>query len=195
MVIYNDLGYWCGQIGYRPPGYADFAINLIKELYIIAHYPESVLDVGCAFGFIVSRLRSLGINAFGVDISGYALSRAYDEVKPYLKQGDVGQLPYADKEFDFVFSSGVLEHLPADDLNKAVKEIQRVSRRGIMGVSCKDDPTTHEDDDKTHLVILTQKEWQGMFPSQYKVISDSEASWIRNTYSLLVGRLTGRRLD
>ena len=193
--IYESPEYWCGEVGYRPPGYSDFIINLMKELYVIANYPESVLDIGCAYGFSVCRLRLLRINAFGIDISNYALSKAYERVKPFLKQGDVCELPYKDKEFDFILCTGVLEHLTEEQLNRAIPEILRVSHRGVIGVSCKDDPTTHEDDDKTHCVILTRKEWQEMFPPQYKVISDSTASWMKNTYSLITSKLIGRGIN
>ena len=173
--IYDNPEYWCGDIGYRPPGYGDFTINAVKEICILLYRPKSVLDIGCAYGFTVARLNALGIYAVGLDCSALALSRC--PVRTNLVQGVAWELPFKDKEFDFAFSSGVLEHIPKDKLQLAVSEIQRVCRRGLIGVSCRDDPTTHDDDDKTHETILSQKDWQSLFSNDFTIVSDSEPYW------------------
>ena len=43
----------------------------IKEKY----RPKTVLDAGCAMGLLVAALRDLGVEAYGVDLSEYAISR------------------------------------------------------------------------------------------------------------------------
>jgi len=43
---------------------------------------------------------------------------------------DVGALPFADKSFDFVYCSHLLEHV--DDPEKACSELMRVGRRGYI---------------------------------------------------------------
>lgn len=37
--------------------------------------PESVLDVGCAMGYLVEALRDLGVEAYGVDVSSTQFPR------------------------------------------------------------------------------------------------------------------------
>jgi len=175
--IYNNPEYWSGETGYRPPGYSDFPINWIKEGCIIFHTPKSILDVGCAFGYSVARLRKLGYMAMGIDISSYATGKAPDEVKPYIVCAPAWKMPFEDKQFDFVFSSGMLEHIPVSKLKRTIDEMVRVGSRGLIGVSCKDDPTTREGADDTHEIILTKSQWQGMFPKEFKVISDSFEGW------------------
>ena len=179
--IYDNPGYWCGNIGYRPPGYFDFTINSIKEMAILLHRPTSVLDIGCAYGVTVWRLNKIGLPAKGLDISQLALSRAPD--KQYLTQGVVWDMPFKDKEFDFAFSSGMLEHVPEDLLSQTVNEIKRVANRGLLGIAVTDDETTHQEDDKTHEKIKSIKEWKELFPPEFEIISDSEVSW--RIYSLL----------
>lgn len=49
--------------------------------------------------------------------------------KPFLV-ADVGQLPFADKSFDFVYCSHLLEHVP--DPVQACSEIARVGTRGFI---------------------------------------------------------------
>jgi len=60
--------------------------------------PKTVLDIGCAKGFLVLAFRNLSIEAYGVDISEYAISNAPNEVKQYLYKVDIKQdtLPFKD---------------------------------------------------------------------------------------------------
>src|SRR5690242_6887663 len=44
------------------------ADRIVRELR-----PQSVLDAGCAMGFLVEGLRRRGVEAFGFDISEYAI--------------------------------------------------------------------------------------------------------------------------
>lgn len=173
--IYEDPEYWCGQIGYKPPGYGDFCINTVKEIAILLNRPKSVLDLGCAYGYSVARLNDLKIYTVGIDISKLAISRC--PVKTNLIHAPIWDLPFKDKEFDFAFSSGMLEHVPQCKLFKSVNEILRVSNRGLIAVSCLEDITTHAQDDETHEIKMTREQWQKLFPKEYIVISDSEASW------------------
>jgi len=47
---------------------------------------------------------------------------------PNFRLADVRRLPFPDRSFDFVFCSHVLEHLPPEDVPKALKELYRVCR-------------------------------------------------------------------
>ena len=174
---YESPEYWCGDSGYRAPGYVDFPINRIKEIAILLRKPRNVLDVGCAMGFSVACLRILGIEAWGLDISKYALSRAPEFITPFLFNASVCSIPLQDKSFDLIFSSGMLEHIPKRNLHKAINEIVRVGKRGLIGVSCLDDETTREGADDTHEVILKLREWQDLFPCDFEVVSDSSEAW------------------
>lgn len=187
-IVYNDPEYWCGNKGYRPPGYADFTINTLKAVLIASYKPVNVLDLGCAFGFVVGWLRMAGMEAYGADISSYAISKAIDAVKPYLTVCPSWDMPFPGKKFDLLFSSGMLEHIPEDKLGDSIKEMQRVAQRGIIGVACTDDESTKVNEDETHGLLHSRKEWQKMFNHNFAVISDSEFSWRLNTM-IRVGKL------
>jgi len=73
--------------------------------------PKKVPDVGCGLGLMVKYLRMLGVEAYGVDASNYALTRADSEVRGYLKKGRIGKIPFSDKSFDLVVTYDVLEHI------------------------------------------------------------------------------------
>jgi ubiquinone/menaquinone biosynthesis C-methylase UbiE len=92
--------------------------------------PKKVLDVGCAKGFLVKAFKDQGIEAWGVDVSEYALSTAPEDVREHLYRVDLNKdaLPFADGYFDCVTFLGTIECL--DDYNKILNEIRRVMQPG-----------------------------------------------------------------
>lgn len=50
---------------------------------------KKVLVLGCAYGFLVKYLTTLGVNAYGVDFSTYAVSQAPTEIASKIILGDV----------------------------------------------------------------------------------------------------------
>jgi len=51
--------------------------------------------------------------------------------RPFVK-ADVCDMPFKDKEFDYVMAFFLLEHIP--NVEKAISEIQRVGKRGIIAL-------------------------------------------------------------
>lgn len=123
--------------GDRRYGYGGFKydgrwVSFAKKL--IAHYGlqpgDRVLDIGCAKGFVVHDFRAGGMEAFGLDISDYAIANAMDDVKPFLRTGTAADLSaYADQSFDLVLSINTLHNLQLPQLFQALREIERVGRR------------------------------------------------------------------
>lgn len=101
---------------------------------IIAHYKlragHRVLDIGCAKGFLVKDLMKVcpGLEAFGLDISDYALKQCEPEVVGRLHLGCARSLPFPDKSFDYVISINTLHNLEGNDLKNALGEVMRVSK-------------------------------------------------------------------
>lgn len=181
LNIFEKPGYWCGELGYRPGfdgiGYKDFAIHQVKVDYIMSRKPKGkVVDIGCAFGYIVKRLRDKSIDAWGVDVSQYALSKAPDEAKPYLKQASADNLPFGDKEFDIAFSASTFEHLPPEIVPKAIAEAVRVAKRGIIAVTPGDAP--HFDEDITHQTKQPLAWWRKQFPPEFEIRNDADEEWL-----------------
>ena len=75
---------------------------------IVSHFKlkpgDRVLDIGCAKGFLVKDLLSLGIDAYGLDISEYALENCEPEVTGRLHLGSAHKLPFPNKSFSAVIS-------------------------------------------------------------------------------------------
>ena len=109
--------------GYTGVGYRDFYKHDITTQHILARKPESVLELGCAKGFILKRLQDAGIIAGGLEISKHCyLTRACENIL----QANICKTPWVvpdhhtqvrkDLEYDLCFSIAVLEHIPEDKL-------------------------------------------------------------------------------
>lgn len=101
----------------------------------IARYglaPDSrVLDIGCAKGFLVRDLTAAcpGLEAFGLDISSYALMNCHPEAAGRLHLGDARSLPFPDNSFDAVFNINTVHNLERGGCIQALREMTRVCRR------------------------------------------------------------------
>ena len=94
--------------------------------------PKSCLDIGCGTGGLVRRLRTLGIDAYGSEISDAALELNHPSSVQYIKIGDITSLPFEENEFDCVVSFDVLEHIDRGQIEKAVNESIRVARKFVL---------------------------------------------------------------
>jgi ubiquinone/menaquinone biosynthesis C-methylase UbiE len=91
-----------------------------------------VLDVGCAKGFLVKdfMIACPGLEAFGLDISEYAMLHCEPEVVGRLHLGNALRLPFPDQSFDAVVCINTVHNLVHGECVQAVKEIERVARGG-----------------------------------------------------------------
>ncbi len=106
---------------------------------ILAHVKagESVLDSGCGEGVIPIMLAKRGIASTGSDLSRpniehanqLAKSQGVESLTTFL-EADAERLPFADRSFDVVISSHVLEHLP--DFDQGFRELCRVARKRVI---------------------------------------------------------------
>lgn len=83
--------------------------------------PQTMLDAGCAMGYLVEFLRDKGVEAFGVDISEYAINNVRSDIRPYCWVGSITN-PFPQK-YDLIVSIEVLEHLPAKEAEQALANL------------------------------------------------------------------------
>jgi pseudaminic acid biosynthesis-associated methylase len=94
-----------------------------------------ILEVGCNMGNQLLLLQEMGFtNLHGIEIQEYALDHARQRVpSANLVQGSALSIPHADRDFDLVFTSGVLIHIAPADLPVALAEIYRCAKTWIWG--------------------------------------------------------------
>ena len=118
---------------------------------------DTVLDFGCAKGYMVKALRNYNIEAFGCDISRYALSVADKKVKKYLT------LDIPDEKFDFIISRNTLEHIDERELENILNLFRNMTDTLFFSVPLIDPKTGDymmQETDITHLIRWTSAQWQ-----------------------------------
>jgi len=89
------------------------------------NYEDTILDLGCGAGNLVTPLLSYCKKLVGIDISRDTLIEAKKGMKDTsFIVADAENLPLRDESFTKVFAFEVLEHLP--DPKKALVEIRRI---------------------------------------------------------------------
>jgi ubiquinone/menaquinone biosynthesis C-methylase UbiE len=105
--------------------------KVIKEFY---RPGMKILDVGCGAGHYLVSLRKIvdpNISYTGLDPTKYYLDlaeKAFGESATF-KQGGIFDIPFPDSSFDIVICNHVILHMPPENINKAFKELIRVSKR------------------------------------------------------------------
>lgn len=129
---YGEM-YWDGPREYGYGGYRYDGRWRPVAGDIIAHFGLEpgmrALDVGCGKGFLVKdlMLECPGLEAFGLDISLYALMHCDPEVIGRLHLGTADELPFPDGSFDCVLSLNTIHNLPRPRAVTAMREIKRLS--------------------------------------------------------------------
>ncbi len=129
------------KLAYHEPCYFDFPAHELraKKLIEITH-PKSVLDVGCAYGYMVKRLLDKEIHAVGCDISYWCQEQAELVIPDSFKRCPTWELDFSDNYFDLIYCEGVLEHVPEDKIDQTFKEFKRVAQRFYLQISFKEHP-------------------------------------------------------
>ncbi len=129
---YGEM-YWDGPREYGYGGYRYDGRWRPVAGDIIAHFGLEpgmrALDVGCGKGFLVKdlMLECPGLEAFGLDISLYALMHCDPDVIGRLHLGTADELPFPDGSFDCVLSLNTIHNLPRPRAVTAMREIERLS--------------------------------------------------------------------
>ena len=100
-----------GGYHYHPRFWTD-TVRRFSDHYELAD-DASVLDIGCAKGFMMHDFKILmpDLSIRGIDVSQYAYDNAIDDMRPYIDIGDAKDLPYEDDSFDLVISINAIHNL------------------------------------------------------------------------------------
>lgn len=112
----------------------------------LASLPKDIriLEVGCNTGMQLACLQSMGFTSlYGIELQEYAVQKAKDYTQGInVIHGSAFDIPFKDKFFDLVFTSGVLIHIAPENLPKVFSEMYRCSNRFIWGFEYYAEKTT-----------------------------------------------------
>lgn len=127
------------------------------------HKDDAILDFGCAKGYVVKALRHLGYNAWGADISEYAISSADEETRPFLILSESGRgLPTNN---NWILAKDVLEHLTEDEALQALCEMRKATTSLFIAVPLGNGHTytiPEMEKDVTHKIRQPLWWWSGL---------------------------------
>jgi ubiquinone/menaquinone biosynthesis C-methylase UbiE len=126
--LYFDGPRTYGYGGYRYDGrWVPVAEDIVRHFKLKPG--DRILDVGAAKGFLVKDLMKVcpGLEAFGLEISEYALMHCEPEVVGRLHLGNAVTLPFPDRSFNAVISINTVHNLERDELITALREIERLA--------------------------------------------------------------------
>ena len=143
MKVAKEYGqdYWDGNRrfgygGYRYDGRWKVVAEKLIDVYGLKDNAK-ILDVGCGKAHLLYEFTQLLSNCTvkGIDISGYALENAKEEVRSNLFQHRAqDKYAFDDNEFDLVISITTLHNLAIFDLKKAIGEMERVGKNKYVVV-------------------------------------------------------------
>lgn len=169
-----DKEYWDGDRrygygGYRYiEGYQTYLAKKIIKKFKLNKYSK-ILDLGCGKGFLMYELKKIlsNNNIYGLDLSKYAIKNAKSEIKEKISFYDIRKkLKYIDKSFDLVISINVLHNLKLEEIESALKEIERI---GISKYICVESYRNNQEQFNlqcwalTAETIIDTKSWQWLF--------------------------------
>src|SRR5205085_1310369 len=93
--------------------FGGIAERIVKEIR-----PRRVLDVGCAKGFLVEALRDRGVEAFGFDVSEYAIGEVRPDIRPFCRVQSASEPLGA--TYDLITCIEVVEHMTEEEGRRAI---------------------------------------------------------------------------
>lgn len=124
-----------------------------------------MLDVGCAYGFLIRHLRARGVESWGVDYSQYALDHAPDDIREHLGWFDLTQpepsLPrHPPRGYNVVTCFETLEHIPEPGVGQALDHIvASMHPQGMLIATICVDTHPNPYHDPTHVTIKSPAWW------------------------------------
>jgi hypothetical protein len=147
----------CGPVYQRDAHWMTFFGGIAQKM-VEGIQPGTVLDAGCAMGFLVEQLRGRGVEAWGVDISAYAIEQAHERIRAFVWVGSVTE-PFPNR-YDLIVSIEVLEHLPKEAAEQAVVNFCRHADDVLFSST----PLDYKE--ATHFNVQPVEYWAELFARQ-----------------------------
>lgn len=134
--------------------------------FLAAMFPQatSFLDAGCAKGFLVHALREKGREAWGFDISPWAIDHAIEGARSYVKPADAAAVEW-DRTVGFTLAFDLLSHLTEEQAVAFLTRARAWTSVGLLATiqtreSGAEDIGGH---DPSHITLQSREWWHARF--------------------------------
>jgi SAM-dependent methyltransferase len=137
----------------------------VADAIVREFHPTSVLDAGCAMGFLVEELRKRGVDASGIDVSEYAISQVHDSVADRCSVASLTEP--LDRRYDLITCIEVLEHVPPAETDLAIANLCAATDQLLLS------STPGDFGEPTHLNVQPPEGWSAKL-AQHGFMRDLE---------------------
>lgn len=131
----------------------------------------SVMDAGCANGYLVEAFREIGVAAWGIDTSSYAIRHLRPGARGHCLQQSLTKRLVG--HYDMVICIEVLEHIPPEDAQLSIANLCAASDNVVFSSSPSDFV------EPTHVNVQPQTFWVRAFADQgFERDEDFDGSFI-----------------
>ena len=109
--------------------------QLILEEVVKLYPLDTILEIGCNTGANLIRIHEIlsMVKLSGLDVSARCIKKAREFLPNVLfKTGDYHKLPFPDEYVDLVLADAVLMYSSPDQIDQAMKEISRVTKKYVV---------------------------------------------------------------
>lgn len=145
-MLSNEFSYDEGY--YKSTGYVNYdgAVYRIRQFityflfglyYKYILHANTLLDIGCATGMSIWVFRKIfHMEAYGMDISHYAVDNSIKSVREYITWGDISSEDFSTQlsRFDLIVSFDCIEHIQPSMLGRAIKNIFSLANTAVLGI-------------------------------------------------------------
>jgi SAM-dependent methyltransferase len=134
---------------------------------IVGKRPIKVLEVGCAYGYLIAELQDkYGHFVRGIDFSDYAVKNSQISVRKKIIQGNILRLPFKKNNFDSVVCLDVINYLEDNEISAAIKNLVNIAKEYVFfGAIFKYSWTASQkwNPDKLRKSVLSKKKYAEIF--------------------------------
>lgn len=141
---------------------------------------DKILDIGCAYGFVVKELVQREYDAYGIDLSSECIENSPKEIRDRLSVGDALVHHYI-HQYKLVILANIYEHLSIAESELLIENIYHHSEY-IFAIINK---SPHDD---THINIRTNYDWIKSFKKYGFYYEAKTTRKVRNYYKMTTGK-------
>ncbi len=110
---------------------SELIIQFVRRNYTSKIVPENrggvkALDIGCGWGNNLKFVKQDGFDVFGIDFSVSAIESLKSNFGDKVVVGDISNMPFENKYFEFCFDKSAIQHNIKEDIPKIHEEIFRI---------------------------------------------------------------------